>query len=224
MKNSTINYKKLVRTARSSVGMSQETLSDLIGTRKTTISNYETGYSKPSLDSLEKIADALGYSLLELLSLDPDLAGKKKLEFPRALQPSSDRYIPFYTHKSMKSGNFEYPNFMDSYLTLPGFMFDKGDDLYFCIKMNDISMTDEGISKNDYIIVRKTQNITNKCIAVVQRISDGEILIRKYFRDNHIIAFIPSVDTEEFSIIRTDERANEYKILGCVEKVLTNMR
>lgn len=224
MDNSTIDYKKLVRAARDSKNMTQEELSKLIGKRKTTISNYETGYSKPSLTSLEKIADALGCSIIDLLNMDPNIANQDKLKFPRALQPSSDRYIPFYTAKSMKSGNFEHPNFMDSYLTLPGFMFDKGEDFYFCIKMNDNSMTDEGISKNDYIIVRKIQNVQNKCLVAAQRISDGEVLIRRYFRDNHIIALMPSSGTDDFSIIRTDERNEEYKILGCVEKILTNLR
>ena len=57
-----------------------------------------------------------------------------------------------------------------------------------------------------------------------------EFIIKSYpeaikYRDEvTFIEDIADVDTEEFSIIRTDERANEYKILGCVEKVLTNMR
>ena len=48
MKNQRINYSAIIKEARLSKGVSQEVLAERVGVRKTTISNYETGYSSPS--------------------------------------------------------------------------------------------------------------------------------------------------------------------------------
>lgn len=224
MNNSTIQYGKIIQKARIDKKLSQDNIAHFIGVRKSTVSNYETGYSKPSLETFEKIGNILGYSLIEFLSLDPVLSADSSLHFPRALQPGGDCYIPFYSSKSLKAGNFEHQNYMDNYLTLPSFMLESDPESYLCAKMADNSMSGDGIFRNDCIIVRKSQTLQNKSIALVQRISDNEIFVRRYFRDGHIIAFIPSNDSDEYSIIRTDERNCEFKIIGYVEKFLTNVR
>lgn len=222
MKNSTINYGKIITIARNSKHLTQQQLGERIGLGKTTICNYETNYSAPSINVFGQIADALGYSIIDMLYLDQNSEDTKTLQFPRAVQPGSDVYIPYLTSKSMKSGFYNKENFMDYYLTVPGFMIGDPKAKYICTKMPDASMTGDGICKNDYIIVRKSSFIPDKCIAVVSRQIDGEIFIRRYYRDGHIIALIPSTDSEEYSIIRTDERNNEYKAIGFVEKFLTN--
>lgn len=49
-----------IRIARKAKKYSQEELAKLINTGKTTISNYETGYSRPSPEILNDLADVLG--------------------------------------------------------------------------------------------------------------------------------------------------------------------
>ncbi|MBQ4630880.1 MAG: helix-turn-helix domain-containing protein [Clostridia bacterium] len=224
MTNSTINYGKLIKKARDSRNLSQKELARKLSVGKSTISNYETGYSTPSLEMFTKIANALEYSVIDMLYFDDSQSKENNLEFPRAVQPSADCYIPYYTPKSIKSGNFEHQKYMDSYLTLPGFMVSDSNEKYMCIKMPDSSMDSDGIAKNDYIIVKRSSFVPNKAVVLAQRILDGEFFVRRYFRDNHIIALLPSSTSEEYSIIRSDERNGEYKIIGFVEKVLTNLR
>ena len=49
-----------LRAARVSVNLSQESLADLCGTKKSNISRMESGRYNPSLDFLVKVAGSLG--------------------------------------------------------------------------------------------------------------------------------------------------------------------
>lgn len=52
-----------LRTARKSIGMTQEELAELVGTKKSNISRLESGRYNPSLDFLIKVANGLGKSI-----------------------------------------------------------------------------------------------------------------------------------------------------------------
>jgi transcriptional regulator with XRE-family HTH domain len=52
-------FAQRLRNARKTKKLTQEELATLVGTTKTTISNYETGYSTPSFEMLNKIANVL---------------------------------------------------------------------------------------------------------------------------------------------------------------------
>ena len=67
-----INYHELgkrISYFRARKGLSQETLGEKIGVNNKHISNIEIGKSRPSLDSLIEIANALGISADDLPSL-----------------------------------------------------------------------------------------------------------------------------------------------------------
>lgn len=56
-----------LRSIRKEKKLTQEQLALLVNTKKTTISNYETGYSTPSNEMLSDLADVLGVSVDYLL-------------------------------------------------------------------------------------------------------------------------------------------------------------
>ncbi|RSD21053.1 helix-turn-helix domain-containing protein [Mesobacillus subterraneus] len=58
---------KRLRMARKAKDYTQEKLASLVSTKKTTISNYETGYSSPSNEMLNDLADVLEVSTDYLL-------------------------------------------------------------------------------------------------------------------------------------------------------------
>ncbi|HDX9663252.1 TPA: helix-turn-helix transcriptional regulator [Bacillus cereus] len=60
-------FPKRLREVRKLRGLSQEQFAKLIGSKKTTVSNYETGYSSPSLEGLLQIGIVLGVSIDYLL-------------------------------------------------------------------------------------------------------------------------------------------------------------
>ena len=58
-----------IRILRNKLNMSQEILGELAGLSTNSISTIERGQSKPSIDTLEKIANALNIELKELVDV-----------------------------------------------------------------------------------------------------------------------------------------------------------
>ena len=58
--NASQEVAKQLRDVRKSQGMTQESLADLVGTKKSNISRLESGRYNPSLDFLVKAAGGLG--------------------------------------------------------------------------------------------------------------------------------------------------------------------
>lgn len=56
-----------IRMVREAEGISQTELANRVGSNKSAISRYENGLQKPSLDTLMRVADALGVDLVDLL-------------------------------------------------------------------------------------------------------------------------------------------------------------
>ena len=58
--NASQEVAKQLRDVRKSQGMTQESLAELVGTKKSNISRLESGRYNPSLDLLVKVAGGLG--------------------------------------------------------------------------------------------------------------------------------------------------------------------
>ena len=58
--NASQEVAKQLRDVRKSQGMTQESLEELVGTKKANISRLESGRYNPSLDFLVKVAGGLG--------------------------------------------------------------------------------------------------------------------------------------------------------------------
>jgi transcriptional regulator with XRE-family HTH domain len=63
--NNTLGAK--IRAARRTAGFSQAELAELMGVQQSSISQWERGHTRPSLEHLVPLATALGTSLDELL-------------------------------------------------------------------------------------------------------------------------------------------------------------
>lgn len=220
MKSNTPDYGKIIITARGNVNITQDELARRVGVGKTMISNYETNYIPPSLKTLEKIASALGYTLLGLLSLDP-ACNESGLELPRSVQPSNDKHIRFIESKNISCEKLLSDMYMDSYITVPGFML-SSDDNYICIRVTDNTMKEHGISKNDFVIIRQQKNFSDGDTVFAVNKSSDTAVIRKYFRQNHQIILTSANIDQNLNRIIYDERDEEYEIIGNVEKILKN--
>ena len=61
-----------IKRARINSGVSQEELARVIGATKSTISKYELGHREPSLNTIQRIADALAVDFLDLVEISGD--------------------------------------------------------------------------------------------------------------------------------------------------------
>ncbi|MBO5743995.1 MAG: helix-turn-helix domain-containing protein [Clostridia bacterium] len=220
--NDKVNYGKLIKKLRTKNCMTQTELGELIGLGKTAISNYETGYVVPSLSVMEKLSEALGLTLLEFLMYDKE--AKEKLEgfsMPRYRQNVSELVIPYIKEENVNRDTIDSAEYADSTLIFPAFMLESSEG-YFCVKMNDNSMTADGISKNDYLIIKIAQAVNERQIAIVLDSQNSTYLIRRYIREGHIASLIPSSNSGEYPVLRIDERDSKFVIKGYVEKVISN--
>jgi HTH-type transcriptional regulator, competence development regulator len=91
---------KRLRLARKEKKMTQEELAKIVSTKKTTISNYETGYSTPSNEMLSDLADALGVTSDYLLGRVDSPQGFK-VDYSKAIKPDTNELIK-YNQKDIK--------------------------------------------------------------------------------------------------------------------------
>ena len=62
-----VKFGRVVRRARDARGLSQEALADLAGVSRSFLSEVERGSASPSLETMQKLADALGERLSYLI-------------------------------------------------------------------------------------------------------------------------------------------------------------
>ena len=66
-----------IRRARTHRHLTQDDLAQAVHTTRQTISNYETGHSRPDVETLQRLADALGVELTELLDGAPSADARR---------------------------------------------------------------------------------------------------------------------------------------------------
>ena len=66
-----------IRCARTRRHLTQDDLAQTVHTTRQTISNYETGRSRPDVETLQRLADALGVELTELLDGEPSADARR---------------------------------------------------------------------------------------------------------------------------------------------------
>ncbi len=94
------NISDLIRTGRRELGLSTRSLASLAGVSYPTISRIENGHEQPRLDTLEKIAAALGKSLGTIFEPFPmirlcDLADQWKYDAAGEAQPDWTQWRVF---------------------------------------------------------------------------------------------------------------------------------
>lgn len=217
-----IDYGKLIKKLRKKLNMTQTELAEKIECRKSSISNYENGYSTPSALILEKIAEAFDMNFADFISYDRDLSSPG-FNMPRVAQPVNDTVIPYIKSSNVNEEVLSSDHYMDSYITVPSFMLNEKDG-YMCIKMPDDSMENEHIQKNDYIIVKKAPFAENKQLVLAIYKPENTYVIRRYVRDENIIALVPSSMSMKYNIIRADKNSGDVVILGSVERVISAVK
>ena len=67
-----MNFSKNIRSLRKSKNMTLEELGEVLGKKKSTLSNWENGHRTPKLSELPAIADYFGVSVGQLIDEEGD--------------------------------------------------------------------------------------------------------------------------------------------------------
>ncbi len=140
----------ILKKLRKTKGLNQEELANILGVRKTTISNYETGYSAPSSATLRQIADYFSVSIDELLGKNPIVP--PMVQEPPIVSPNPNaKVVPVYSVINPAS---PLPNPLHI-LELPISLL--GDGNFIGLKVAGNKMDKAGLLDGSIAIIRKQE-------------------------------------------------------------------
>ncbi len=185
-------FGKILKKLRKTKGLNQEELAAVLGVRKTTISNYETGYSTPTGATMRQIADYFGVSLDIILppkpTVEDDLVGGKTASSPvlhedGLLRAETEKTIPVF--EKMYQSNVEIsPSFT---LKLPQSFIGGGN---FCgLIVADDRMDRAGLPASAIVIV-KEQPFADDGDLVAIAMGDEPALLGRLFLSGNVATVV----------------------------------
>jgi len=209
---------KKIRELRKSKGWSSDRLAELVGTAGAYIREIELGKAQPSLKMLEKIAQALGVSVAELLSTPEE----KKSKLEEVEEITDVILLPVISDVpagGLESGDIE----IEDYLPVPKNML-AGVPKEFAAwwKVSGTSMTPE-INPGDLVLVAYGGFVDihngDRVIAVM----DGERTLKRFYDKGEYIILQPVNDKDHEPIVIKKDQLKEspiylYKVLGVFKK------
>ena len=198
-----------IKELRKQYDLTQQQLADAIGVRKTTICNYEKGYSTPTYETRQKLSK---YFKLESSYFIPDATKK-------AAQRIAGVSIPFFLPDNIDGLRLKQNNLADSSLTLP-VIFKLPREGCIATYAPDNSKNLCGIKKNYCVIINPNKMLHDGCLFAA--IWNNCLIVRKYHQnEEHTYMYaesnkIPS--SESIQMIPTEN----FNILGVITKYIAN--
>ena len=194
-----------IRQLRVLRGWSQATLAEHAGISAAYLGRIEKGIQQPALDTLARIADALGVPITELLAVE------SQQEDPPAVR------IPILgrTHAGWPILADEV---LEGYLSLPPDPRMEGKARYFALRVQGDSM-EPTIPDGSIVIVRQQPTVTSGQVAVVQWADDWETHVRRvHYFDGRVVL---QADNRRYPpLVLTEPKV---RVLGRVIKVLVDL-
>ncbi|WP_080147002.1 LexA family protein [Marinilactibacillus piezotolerans] len=188
-----------IRHYRKMKKMTQEELGNLIGTKKATISNYETGYRSPNQDVLFDLAEALDVSINDLF---PPTEAKNMIPV------TGFERIPVLGKIACGDPITAIEN-ISEYREVPKDYLDYHGELFFLEATGD-SMEPK-IPNGSYVLCRKQEDVESGEIAAVLVNGDEETTLKKVIKQGKTILLQP-LNEDYAPYIVTEE--NPAKIVG----------
>ncbi len=165
-------FAKRIQELRKKYNLTQQQLADKISVRKTTICNYEKGYSTPTIATIQKLMKC--FNLEASYFIPENDFNKKNIT---KLQGSS---IPYFSPENTEGLILGKNSHADSSVTLPSLLKIPRDDcIATCAPDNSMNLC--GIKKNYCVIINKTRLMYDGCIFAA--IWNNELVLRKYHQN-----------------------------------------
>lgn len=207
-------FARKIKELRREHDLSQQQLADMLGLRKTTISNYETGYSTPTYKTLELIMTKFSIS-------SEDVSFAKILPTRKLPEKISGTDIFFYQNNNIKGLISKDSILKDSTVTLPTQLHvPRG--TYIATQAADNSMNLCGIKRGTIIIINteKTSPYSGQIFAAI---NNGSLLIRKMLEKDGV--YYMTAQSSRIPTGSSIEKLPEdnFKIIGVVEKLIVDI-
>ena len=92
-------YAGIIRGWRKEKGLNQQQLADQVGVSRNTVAGWETGHSRPDLETLPRLCSSLGISVNAFFGLDDGVTGTERrlLDAFRALEETDRQAVLWQT-------------------------------------------------------------------------------------------------------------------------------
>lgn len=215
MSNLGLNLKKL----RKAKGLNQDELAQILGVGKTTISNYETGYTAPPSAMLLQLAEFFNVTVDELANgkilINAPVDETKKL---KQGQPdfSGEKIIPVYLSLS----DDESQAVPIHELKLPvSFV---GDGAFFGLKISGDRMDRAALPDGSVAIIRRQALADDGDIAAVS-LGDNPIFVCRFYRMGENITLFYESNNPVYRPLMVNTREQGLKIHGKVVKSIQSI-
>lgn len=198
---------KHLRTGRH---LTQNELAKEFHVAKTTISNYETGYSVPDISLLVQLADYFLVSIDDLIGRTSSFMDPEEVLYKKIPQ------VPLY--RCLVS-----PDLMDDnqkierYLATPDILLDGYS--YFAYTIEDNFLSDYSLVQGDIIYVRVEVTHQNEDLVFAFSELDKRVLIGKYYKEPNQIVLAIKGDRSKDIVIGHQRMSKNIKILGKIAGV-----
>ena len=180
--------------------MTQQTLAELLGRQKSTVSNYETGHTPPSYDMLQNIAEIFNVSIDDLTNPPSTLNENSIDENNRIEMPLT----------SSKNGVKE-----NRYIAVPIEFMGKGN--FFVMALEDNSLSASNLNEGDLVLFNCACDIKNGDLVAVKLADDTKLVRYIYFQDK-TVTLVASEKTAPLVF-----PVSEVTVLGKVKKALVTI-
>lgn len=198
-----------IKRLRSSNDWTQEQLAAKIGVTRSTVTQWETGWSKPRMGAIEKLAAAFNVTISDLVAENAMSAFP-----PNAIIPSPPRkaYAPLLGR--VHAGDAQAPEIIEGNIALPYEVWDRHPGGYFLAVEGDCM--DKVYPEGCYILVDPGREPQNGSIAVVS-IDGADYVMRRMLRTASTIVLSPeSWNPAHGDVIVTADSGRTVELVGTV--------
>jgi repressor LexA len=183
-----------IKKLRKQAGLTQEALAQMLGKRKTTICNYETGYTPLSINTLTRLAQIFNTTAEAIL-------GETSVG-----EPTGNRYsqVDFVSNKKNNDS-----------LYVPEQLVGSGD--LFIMQLEDDSLISSNLKKGDFILMSREEAPQNGDLAAVMIKGEKQVL-RYYYCSEGKVTLLISEKTPPEVYAET-----EITVLGKAVKALVSL-
>ncbi len=206
------NFAKNLKNLRKQRGMNQEELAKRLNVRKTTISNYETGYSEPRTDIMQQIADIFGITLDELVQ--PALPSLKS---PDA-ESDVDNFVSLPVYGKLFINDF--PHYPLHLINFPRALLGSG--RFFALQVPDEHMDRAALSPGSIAIVHE-QGLFDNGDIVVASVDGGPAFLCRYYIEGDLISLISDSSNPLHRPVIINPKEQDLKLFGKVVKSLQDV-
>lgn len=196
-----------IKRMRLDEGLTQEQLAERLGVTRSTVTQWETGWSQPRMGAISKLASVFGVSVSEMVEdrNNPPKGAIFPTTSPRATAPLLGR---------VHAGSAQEPEVLEDEIELPHSVRTAHPNAYFLQVEGDCM--DRVYPEGCYILVDPDKEPSNGSIAAVM-VDGHDAVMRRLLRTSSTIVLAPeSTNPEHEDIVITASDEHTVELVGTV--------